>query len=452
MITKRPTIEDIYNHDYFMASPGVREGLLERSKSGDPEFTTEMTDDGEVVYYNAPHGESVPVGRNQFQPPQQQEGDILLAEVGSRGLPERAYTGVNPDSMKQIDPTIRQRVADFMQAGFEGMGVDRATARKNAQTLMGGQSSGLPLGMGIADIIPFLGTGLQTEEAVIGGKSAMENASQGNYGAAAVEGVGSAIGMIPGIAGTAKAGKAIAKKAEGMFKKVSPKDIPSLFSHGTSEAGADAIMQSGKFDPSAGERKYSYSQFGRQAAYLTPEKGWWLDAERASSGRAVTYDAAVDAKIDPKANIVRIDSPEELHQLAKKAGFADAYDMMKSLDVESIEYAKDADMAKTSSLQEFTAYIKENNADFPDNPDYIKEHYEEMKNLASYFDEADNATKQLIDSGIDGIYISDEFSANLSPETYKNWYPAGDQLAMFRPELVKPLAKKLLKKESAEAK
>lgn len=63
MITKRPTIEDIYNHDYFMASPGVREGLLERSKSGDPEFTTEMTDDGEVVYYNAPHGESVPIGR-----------------------------------------------------------------------------------------------------------------------------------------------------------------------------------------------------------------------------------------------------------------------------------------------------------------------------------------------------------------------------------------------------
>lgn len=63
MITKRPTIEDIYNHDYFMASPGVREGLLERSKSGDPEFSTEMTDDGEVVYYNAPHGESVPIGR-----------------------------------------------------------------------------------------------------------------------------------------------------------------------------------------------------------------------------------------------------------------------------------------------------------------------------------------------------------------------------------------------------
>lgn len=206
MITKRPTIEDIYNHDYFMAAPGIREGLMERAKSGDPEFTTEMTDDGEVVYYNAPHGESVPVGR-----------PVIVAEVGSRGLPERAYTGFNPDSIEQIDPTVRQRVADFMQAGFEGIGVDKATARKNAQTIIGGPSSGLPLGMGIADIIPFLGTGLQTEEAVIGGKTAMENAQQGNYGAAAAEGVGAAIGMIPGAAATVKAGKTTASKVKSVI-------------------------------------------------------------------------------------------------------------------------------------------------------------------------------------------------------------------------------------------
>lgn len=72
MITKRPSIEDIYNHDYFMATPGVRQGLLERASMGDPELTTEMTDDGEVVYYNASHGESIPIGR-----------PILLAMGGS---------------------------------------------------------------------------------------------------------------------------------------------------------------------------------------------------------------------------------------------------------------------------------------------------------------------------------------------------------------------------------
>lgn len=146
----------------------------------------------------------------------QQQGDVLMAEVGSRGLPERAYTGVNPDKMEAVDPTTRQKLADFLQAGFEGLGVDRAKARKDAQTLMGGQSSGLPLGMGIADIIPFLGTGLQTEEAIRGGQNAAENVSQGQYGAAAVEGTASALGMIPGVAGTVKAGKAAAKKIKAV--------------------------------------------------------------------------------------------------------------------------------------------------------------------------------------------------------------------------------------------
>lgn len=149
-------------------------------------------------------------------PAGQQQGDVLMAEVGSRGLPERAYTGVNPDEMKQLDPTTRQRLSDFLQAGFEKVGVDRETARKDAQTLMGGASSGLPLGMGIADIIPFLGTGLQTEEAIRGGQNAAENVNQGQYGAAAIEGTASALGMIPGVAGTAKAGKAVAKKIKAV--------------------------------------------------------------------------------------------------------------------------------------------------------------------------------------------------------------------------------------------
>lgn len=149
-------------------------------------------------------------------PAGQQQGDVLVAEAGSRGLPERAYTGVNPDKIEQLDPTVRQRLSDFLQAGFEKIGIDRQTALKDANTLLGGPSSGLPLGMGIADIIPFLGTGLQTEEAIRGGQTAAENASQGNYGAAAVEGTASALGMIPGVAGTAKAGKAVAKKIKAV--------------------------------------------------------------------------------------------------------------------------------------------------------------------------------------------------------------------------------------------
>lgn len=61
--TKQPTIEDIYAFDNFISTPGVRQGLLERAGDGDPELTIEDTDDGQVVYYNAPHGEQVAVGR-----------------------------------------------------------------------------------------------------------------------------------------------------------------------------------------------------------------------------------------------------------------------------------------------------------------------------------------------------------------------------------------------------
>lgn len=63
MITKQPTIEDIYNFDAFISTPGVRQGLMTRSTQGDPEMSVEDTDDGQVVYYNAPHGEQIPVGR-----------------------------------------------------------------------------------------------------------------------------------------------------------------------------------------------------------------------------------------------------------------------------------------------------------------------------------------------------------------------------------------------------
>lgn len=63
MITKQPTIEDIYNFDSYINTPGVRQGLLERAGDGDPELTLEDTDDGQAVYFNTPHGEIFPVGR-----------------------------------------------------------------------------------------------------------------------------------------------------------------------------------------------------------------------------------------------------------------------------------------------------------------------------------------------------------------------------------------------------
>jgi hypothetical protein len=148
--------------------------------------------------------------------PGQRPGDILVAEVGSRGLPESAYSGRSPDTMKAYDPTVRERLASFLQAGFEGMGVDRYKARQNAQTLLGGPSSNLPLNLGFADVVPFLGTGLQTQEAVRMGEDAITSAQQGNYGTAAMQTGGAVLGLIPGVAGTVKAAKPLIPKAAEM--------------------------------------------------------------------------------------------------------------------------------------------------------------------------------------------------------------------------------------------
>lgn len=160
--------------------------------------------------------------------PGQRPGDILVAEVGSRGLPEQAYSGQKPAQMTAYDPTVRERLAGFLQAGFEGMGVDRYKARQNAQTLLGGPSSNLPLNLGLADVVPFLGTGLQTQEAVRMGEEAGYSAQAGNYGTAAVQAGGAAIGLLPGASGTMTAIKGIGKALTAKGAKLtSTMEVPS---------------------------------------------------------------------------------------------------------------------------------------------------------------------------------------------------------------------------------
>jgi hypothetical protein len=152
----------------------------------------------------------------QAMAPGQRPGDILVAEVGSRGLPNFAYSGQKPAQATAYDPTVRERLASFLQAGFEGMGVDRYKARQNAQTLLGGPSSNLPLNMGLADVVPFLGTGLQTQEAVRMGEEAATSVQQGNYGTAALQTGGAVLGLVPGVAGTVKAANPLIPKAAEM--------------------------------------------------------------------------------------------------------------------------------------------------------------------------------------------------------------------------------------------
>jgi hypothetical protein len=161
-----------------------------------------------LASYQFPDPPAAPEMAAPDQPPE----DVLLAAGPSQTMTDAGGGGRPVDSIKPFDPTIRQRLSDFLQAGFEGLGVDRFKARQNAQTLIGGPSSNLPLSMGLADVVPFLGTTMQTEEAAIMGGEAVESAKQGNYGTAALQAGGAALGMIPGAVGTVKAGKALAKE------------------------------------------------------------------------------------------------------------------------------------------------------------------------------------------------------------------------------------------------
>lgn len=160
-----------------------------------------------------------PTAPEQAAPAGQRPGDVLVAEAGSRNLPEQAYSGQYPDSMKAIEPTVRERLASILQSSFEGLGMDRYKARQNAQTLIGGGSSNLPLNIGLADFVPFLGTGLQTEEAAIMGGEAVESAKRGDLGTAAMQAGGAVLGLVPGVAGTVKAGKTLVPKAGEMAIK-----------------------------------------------------------------------------------------------------------------------------------------------------------------------------------------------------------------------------------------
>ena len=167
----------------------------------------------------------------QAMAPGQQPGDVLMAEVGSRNLPESAYSGEPPKyaRMESYDPTVRETIANKMQMWLEGMGVDRYKARQNAQTFMGGGSSNLPLTMGIADIIPFIGTGLQTQESVRLGEDAMTSIKQGNYGTAAIQAGGAVAGLIPGLAGTAQVAKKLAPTAgEAVIKSMEKLGTPVM--------------------------------------------------------------------------------------------------------------------------------------------------------------------------------------------------------------------------------
>lgn len=156
---------------------------------------------------------------NSNQPHLPQRRAIKLPDVYAAGGEVHMAGGGDPrGEMKAYDPTIRERMADALQRGMEGLGGSRYKARQNAQTLMGGPSSNLPINMGIADIIPFLGTALGVDEGARDLGHAYDAVKRGDYIDAAANTVGAAAGLIPGAVGTIKGAKAVGRGALDLAK------------------------------------------------------------------------------------------------------------------------------------------------------------------------------------------------------------------------------------------
>ena len=208
MRTKDPTISDMYAFDAFITTPGVRDGLLESIGTNQNVFVESNDEGNEMVLYRTSWGEAVPIGKPlqlAAGPAQTQVDAAMPSDVSAAD--EQAY-----GQMKELTPTMRQRLAEFLQGGFEKLGADRVNARKRAQTLIGGPSSNLPLTLGLADIVPYLGSALQIEEGVHMAGEAAESAKGGNIGMAALQAGGAAVNMLPGVAPTVRATKAVRKQ------------------------------------------------------------------------------------------------------------------------------------------------------------------------------------------------------------------------------------------------
>ena len=107
---------------------------------------------------------------------------------------------------------MRQRLGAGAQQGLEALGMRRPQARSVSQSIFGGPSSALPVDLGVADVVPFLGTAMQTEEAGMQLRRAGQLAEQGQMGQAAIETGMGLLGLVPGAAGTVQAVRPIARQ------------------------------------------------------------------------------------------------------------------------------------------------------------------------------------------------------------------------------------------------
>lgn len=131
---REPTLEDIYKFDEMMSDPMARSDLMAGYEAGYDGYEVYTTDDGNIVYYNDPSGQSVAVG---MEP-------IKIAQA-----PTETMTDAGSGSIKGIDQTMLQKALEISGIGLEQVGRFLDSLGSVDAPLLGRVT--------LADLTPFVG-------------------------------------------------------------------------------------------------------------------------------------------------------------------------------------------------------------------------------------------------------------------------------------------------------
>ena len=124
---------------------------------------------------------------------------------------ERLLRGVEPEARSR-DLTAAEKAQEFLEEQLAKI-TSKERARRLSMTAFGGAESGIPGGIGAIDFVPFLGSAKGLEEGVRAARQAEYDRAAGRYGDAFLNYGASALGMLPGAAGTLRAAPALGRAA-----------------------------------------------------------------------------------------------------------------------------------------------------------------------------------------------------------------------------------------------
>ena len=186
-----------------------------------------------------------------------------------------------PAQMRAYEPTTRERDAAAAQRQLEALGMDRAAARRTAQTVLGGPSSNFPLDIGIVDFPLLPAMPYFMEEGYRSTGRAAEAFKRGDYGTSALEYLGGAAQMLPGVAAGGMAARAAAPKVRAAGRAISEsmaaQQIDSPMAR--SQRGIFGGVNAKTADLPALGRAEAAELEGKTAEQIWQDTGWFRGAD-----------------------------------------------------------------------------------------------------------------------------------------------------------------------------